>query len=500
MRIAFKVAPITALSLALLLGCSKEGSSEAAAGPVFESGSRLRAQVADGGEGAVVLEAWLDTKLNELCEFHPVKDGTFRCIPVFWGARLVYTDAECKSRAAALNQACDVGSNMFVTSIHEAYTCPTVVPPVAVYSLGAPMGRRTAYFIDERGVCAEYSIDIPLVEVTEAPLDTFVAATLSREELGDGISVGVLEGEDGSRIMSRIYNASGEECWPALLDEGHIGEAYPCLPRGAAAMTSQGPYTDAACEKPVLELPAWCPAPPLSVVEEKPEDACGAPTRTLREVGKQVTPDEIHAYSKYADACYPASGVDGAADDRRGALHDIGGVVAPELFPSFTWASSGTGRLRSRYWATPGGAQAAAAGGHPLSSSFYDETLKTSCHAVEFEDGTTRCVPAPFRYLVESEYFGDPACKKPVDAEQVSDALCPAGGVILFARTAADPSECLAGPPVTGLYTVGESMAGEKIYYRDDAYKCQQVSDTSSIHALTPVDPSMFAEISIRVE
>ena len=497
MRFAWKTAPIpvvSLLSLALLLGCTGGDGDEAR--PAFESGTRLRAQVADGGEGAVVLEAWLDTKLNELCEFHPVKDGSFRCIPVFWGARLVYTDPECKARAAATDAICAVGSHKYVTSIDEAYTCPTVVPPVAVYSLGASLGRGTAYYMDERGVCSEYGVDVPLVEVTEAPINTFVAAAVSREDIGDGLSVSVLTGEDGSRSLHRIHDASGNECQPALLDEGRIGEAYPCLPAGWASMTNRGPYADAACEQPVQELPGWCPQPSLTVVEEKPEAACDAPKRTIREVGKLVNPSKIHTYNKYGDACYSA----GADPASRGALYAIGDAVAPESFPSFTWASSGTGRLRSRHWATPGGAQAAVAGGHPLSSSFYDETLKTVCYASEFDDGRTRCVPTPFRHLAQSEYFEDSRCESPIDVERVSETQCPAGDFVLFARSAAGSSGCLAGPPLTALYTMGEPVAGDTIYYRDDAYKCRKVPDTAGIYALAPIDPATFAEISIRVE
>jgi hypothetical protein len=494
MRFAWKIAPIPGLSLALLLGCSGGNGDEAR--PAFESGTRLRAQVADGGEGALVLEAWLDTKLNELCEFHPVKDGSFRCIPVFWGARLVYTDSECKARAAVTNSICDVGSHKYVTSIDEAYTCPTAVPPVAVYSLGAPIARGTAYYVDERGVCTEYGVDIPLVSVTEAPLDTFVAATVSREDMGDGFSVSVFTGEDGSRSLHRIHDASGNECRPALLDEGRIGEAYPCLPAGSASMTNRGPYADAACQQPVQELPGWCPKPSLTVVEEKPEAACDSRKRTIREVGKLVNPAEIHTYNQSGDACYSA----GNGHAPRGALYAIGDAVEPELFPSLTWASSGTGRLRSRHWATPSGAQAAVAGGHPLSSSFYDGTLEAVCYASRFDDGRTRCVPAPFRYLVESEYFEDPACKSPIDVERVSDTQCPAGDFVLFARSAADFSGCLAGPPLEALYTVGEPLDDETIYYWDDESKCRKVPDNAGIYALSPLDPATFAEISVRVE
>jgi hypothetical protein len=194
------------------------------------------------------------------------------------------------------------------------------------------MGRRTAYFIDSAASAPNTASIVPLVEVTEAPLDTFVAATLSREELGDGISVGVLEGEDGSRIMSRIYNASGEECWPALLDEGHIGEAYPCLPRGAAAMT-----TRVRTPTPRARSRSWsCPRGARRRSQRGGREAArclrAPPTRTLREVGKQVTPDEIHAIANTLTRVI-RGGVDGADDDRRGALHDIGGVVAPESVP-----------------------------------------------------------------------------------------------------------------------------------------------------------------------
>jgi hypothetical protein len=494
MRIASKLTPVPVLSLALLLGCSAK--PEEAQALAFESGSRLRAQIADGGEGAVVLEAWKDTELNELCEFHYVTDGSIRCVPVFGGARLVYTDPECKGRAAAVDPTCSVGSKRYVTSIDEAYTCPTAVPPVAVYSLGAPMGNRTAYVRDERGLCSEYGVDVSLVEVTEASLGAFVAATVSREDIGDGLSVSVLEGEDGSRMLHRLHDASGERCSPALLDEGRLGEAYPCLPEGWASVDHRGPYADASCEEPLQQLPSWCPKPSLTVVEEKPADTCDAPKRSIREVGDLVKTAGLRTYNEDNGACNATT----EGPSQRGSLYAIGEAVAPETFPALTWASSGAGRLRSRHWATPSGKQASVAGGHPLSSGFYDETLKTTCYAAEFDDGRTRCVPAPIRYISEGEYFGDPKCEQRLEAERVAENQCSAGGFVLYARSAAEPSGCLAGPPLTALYTVGDSLAGEKLWYRDDENQCRKVMFTAGIHTLDPVALSTFAEISVRVE
>jgi hypothetical protein len=461
------------------------------------SGSRLRAQVADGGQGAVVFEGWMDTKLNELCEFHPMKDGSVRCVPVFGGPRLVYTDAECKSRAAAVDQACDIGSARFVTSLDESNACPTSRPPVSVYSLGAPLGNATAYYRDERGNCAEYGARIPLVSVKEAPVESFVAASLTREDIGDGFSVSVLQGEDGSRILDRIHDPAGSQCWPAILDDGTTGEAYPCLPDRWTSVADRGPYADAACGEPLAELPMWCPKPSLAVVDEGPQGVCAAPRRTVREVLNAVTPTELYTHSKDGDACHPAGA---AAYASRGKLYELGEPVIAESFPALTWAAGGEGRLRSRYWATPSGAQAGVPQGSPRRSGFYDEVLKSECFAAQFEDGSTRCVPTPSKYLAESEFFDDPDCERPLKAELIPDGQCVAGDTILFAEASADSSSCLAGPPLKALYTIGEPFAGQVIYYRNEKQKCQEWGDASSIYTLKPVAPSTYAEIAIKVE
>jgi hypothetical protein len=442
-----------------------------------------------------VLEAWKDTELNELCEFHYVTDGSIRCVPVFGGARLVYTDPECKGRAAAVDPTCSVGSKRYVTSIDEAYTCPTAVPPVAVYSLGAPMGNRTAYVRDERGLCSEYGVDVSLVEVTEASLGAFVAATVSREDIGDGLSVSVLEGEDGSRMLHRLHDASGERCSPALLDEGRARRGLSVPARGLGV---GGPSRSvrrrlvrgAAPAAPLLVSPAV-----LTVVEEKPADTCDAPKRSIREVGDLVKTAGLRTYNEDNGACNATTeGPSRAGRSMRSARRWPGDVPRAHV---------GLERRRAASQPPLGDPERQAGERRrrpPLSSGFYDETLKTTCYAAEFDDGRTRCVPAPIRYISEGEYFGDPKCEQRLERSASRRTNAPRAGFVLYARSAAEPSGCLAGPPLTALYTVGDSLAGEKLWYRDDENQCRKVMFTAGIHTLDPVALSTFAEISVRVE
>jgi hypothetical protein len=48
--------------------------------PLFVSGERLRARVADAGAGARRLLDWYDTVLETTCTFRLMEDGVYRCV------------------------------------------------------------------------------------------------------------------------------------------------------------------------------------------------------------------------------------------------------------------------------------------------------------------------------------------------------------------------------------------------------------------------------------
>ena len=64
----------------------------------FVSGTRLRAHVSDGGDGAKILQYWEDTTLNIQCQFARSADGIYRCTP-WWGGTVAFTDAACTQAA-----------------------------------------------------------------------------------------------------------------------------------------------------------------------------------------------------------------------------------------------------------------------------------------------------------------------------------------------------------------------------------------------------------------
>jgi hypothetical protein len=63
--------------------------------PPWRSGTRLRARVLDGGDGAVAFLRWRDTQLQTSCTFRRASDDVLRCIPD-GNLRLAFTDAACR--------------------------------------------------------------------------------------------------------------------------------------------------------------------------------------------------------------------------------------------------------------------------------------------------------------------------------------------------------------------------------------------------------------------
>jgi len=67
-------------------GLAADDGGDAGADPslasAWQSGTRLRARVRDGGGGALMLVAWSDTKLGIDCGFVRLPGGSYRCLPL----------------------------------------------------------------------------------------------------------------------------------------------------------------------------------------------------------------------------------------------------------------------------------------------------------------------------------------------------------------------------------------------------------------------------------
>src|SRR5579859_4518251 len=62
------------------VGVPNDSAGDATASP-WRSGSRLRARIRDGGDGARLFEGWWDRQLGMPCAFHEASDHKIRCLP-----------------------------------------------------------------------------------------------------------------------------------------------------------------------------------------------------------------------------------------------------------------------------------------------------------------------------------------------------------------------------------------------------------------------------------
>lgn len=87
----------------------------------WKSGSRLRARIIDGGGGAALFVAWVDTRLGKDCAFKMASDGGFRCLPVDASTPAPSDDPVCRTTAAVPD---DVTQYVAATEIVDARTTP----------------------------------------------------------------------------------------------------------------------------------------------------------------------------------------------------------------------------------------------------------------------------------------------------------------------------------------------------------------------------------------
>src|SRR4051794_624092 len=89
----------------VVFSCAKSEPGREPPETPWTSGSRLRARVLDGGEGARLFVEWMDTELAMSCAFVPAEDGELRCLPTHAqsaNAEALYADAQCTERVFEL--------------------------------------------------------------------------------------------------------------------------------------------------------------------------------------------------------------------------------------------------------------------------------------------------------------------------------------------------------------------------------------------------------------
>lgn len=361
--------------IALAVSCGGDHDGEVS--EPYASGTRLRARLYDGGDGAVLFGGWHDTELDLDCGFRLMDDGVWRCVPFSQGITgfadaactqpivVDFTDASCDPPARALELidpgGCRQGSRMI--------------------GVGARLGDGPLFLRAARG-CVDYSALGPYQRFAAgAPLDAsgFVTATSAVEARGGGLAVTALTADDGARQLVEMIDPRRGPC-SSIYDLTPTD--FVCVANIGFEGGPFGFFVDDTCAN---DVPALYPA----CADRLP----GAVTTSdgLHLPGARI-PGPVHE---------DQGGTCALAEDK--AAYEIGPRLMIGDLPAIAESLVGEGRLTARYYAD--------VHGRPLEpTGMYDTAEESRCDVV-VAGGTLRCLPWSVTDWSEpATLFADPAC------------------------------------------------------------------------------------------
>lgn len=446
----------------------------------YRSGSRLRARVVEGSGGAARFLGWEDQKARQECQFHTAEDGERRCLPVAGqGTSIEYLDDACTVPVAV--RSCGASDRYAVAEVGGP-ACAGEDTPYSVYEVGdrvddAPTFGRLG------GSCVPAGPASPndeLHAVKKIPVDLFVAGAIEEVPHGDRLSARVLRGDDGSREVLAIRDATLDvECDPRIDELGQVR----CAP-AASALGGGAFFEDPGCARPLLaDIGASpdCPAPRFAEASGE-GSACGGGFHAVQ-VGKKVS--AMSVYQGEPGACGPAAFV-----PPDWAFYEVGAEVEAASLPALRSVESGRGRLRVAVFTGDDGA--------PLAQGerFIDTERNEGCIPRLFADGKTRCVP---ENVPRFNLYSDAGCTAFLAAIPKEDGCAaPAPRIGFVTATPADPM-CPGPAVVEQLREIGAPFAGAIVYAKSGSDGCTGL-DASQIHVDlyevgAPVDSSVLAEV-----
>lgn len=108
---------------------------------IAKSGSRIKMKVLSSGDGAKILQGWVDTQRNnDECSWQVASDGMTRCLPtsIAWSTASYFADASCTQLVGYSFKGCTPPAYI---SVPSATSCPNTGP--TIYTRGAAVS--TAY-------------------------------------------------------------------------------------------------------------------------------------------------------------------------------------------------------------------------------------------------------------------------------------------------------------------------------------------------------------------
>jgi hypothetical protein len=380
--------------------------SESAADTAFRSyprhrnGSRLRARVLDGGQGATQFLSFHDDRLETDCELSLAEDGEYRCLPQRERAQgqIYYLDRECTQPVFRA-----FWDAVPATDLHPRSGCAAAVGSFVresagpdelcnearrerVYRVGQPRTAATIYVKDRLG-CEAVGMDECLHDVAAISPAGFVRGRIRTEFEDNDLASDWVVYEDGSRAAHAMRDATRDLACTSFA----TADGERCLPADQAHSFGQD-FVEARCSgKHVAIDSSRAPCMRARIALSWERTACATYSLTPHELGPPVP----RLFVKSEQACA----------EREPYwfewMYELGPRIELGTLPRLQRARAGVGRLAVQYFATASGtplhyaaAQDATAGQPSSNAAFYDHELDGSCEAERFTDGVRRCVPA----------------------------------------------------------------------------------------------------------
>ncbi len=435
----------------------------------YSSGSRLRARLRSGGNGAVAFAGWRDSQLGQACSFRNGEDGVPRCLPdPDSRAILRYQDSNCTQ--PVIVRSC--GSQaQYVPVVDGPAGCEPASEPYAVYQVGPVMNTQSTYALLGTS-CIPKQMD-PAAELRQAlPVlpDTFVAATRVDEPQGPRMALQVLEGDDGSRETRGVRDALvGAVCTPQWMGQNDLR----CLP--SSNVTGGLAFADSSCGSPILIRTdnASCPLPPYGL-DHSAGDGCNDLVRAVG-VGAATTPGQL--FQGTPQTCAPLGIV-----PSNWAFYVEGPSSPAATFPAIYRQQMGNGRLRTPLDLSGEGLSILPPG------AFRDSQRDLPCDVQTFSDGTARCVPVN---VAKVKFYKNGACTDPVIT--LSDPECGMPAPTEIILTAAPTSGTCTSSVIEHVHAIGPAFTGGTVY-RKSGTNCSSMGASSLGMAIYDLGPEVPAD------
>ncbi|WP_342379571.1 hypothetical protein NVS55_08810 [Myxococcus stipitatus] len=440
----------------------KNGSHGETFHDLYKSGSRLKVTAATTREGLRWPFGLSDTSLLNSCSWEQTAaDGTYSCVA---GLEDTFSDSDV---LYYFDAGCTEG-------LYSAFWPLFPGDIVAKEPASCGEGLRRFHFVGEAVTGAVYLRNMDgtcrlapggsvarLYRVgAEVPAETFVRGRVKPARTSGGVTVQVIEGEDGSVSPYRLEeNQHKSSCIPQLAQD----EKFRCMPFGldVAVSYSSALFANATCNEPAYsQMDCEAPARFAVAVETR---GCE------RKVRVHAVAERIPVVFTSNEGQCSSSGLVGNGDDMR--FYRAGSELPAETWPEATKVDLSThGRLKLR--------------GMKLGDSVvvptevFDTTLGTRCQfMVVNSNAQVRCVPSSsFDDSLES--YSDAQCTQLLASSFTAN--CDEGAEA-YAVSYGDTEEAFFR-----VYSLGARYEGDVIYERQtlgSQTRCvQSVKDPESTY------------------